>query len=223
MTIRAVFFDAGETLFDETRLWAGWADWMGIPHLTFFATLGAVIERGEHHRRVFELLRPGFDLERAQTERAAAGIRDGFDRADLYPDALPCLEALRAQGYLVGLAGNQPAGAEAQFRALGLPVDIVASSGGWGVEKPAPAFFERMAATAGVEPAAIAYVGDRLDNDVLPAIAAGMVAVFLRRGPWGYLYAGHPEAARAHIRLDSLAELPDALVRYGGAPRPRLM
>ena len=44
--------------------------------------------------------------------------------------------------------------------------------------------------------------------------AAGMLAVFLRRGPWGYLHAGLPEAARAHIRIESLAELPDALARY---------
>jgi len=57
----------------------------------------------------------------------------------------------------------------------------------------------------------IAYVGDRVDNDVLPAKAAGMTAVFVRRGPWGYVHAGWPEAARADARIDSLADLPDAL------------
>jgi FMN phosphatase YigB (HAD superfamily) len=217
MTIRAVFFDVGETLVDETRLWASWADWLAIPYLTFFAVLGGVIARGEHHRRVFELLRPGLDLEREQAARAAAGIVYRPARADFYPDALPCLETLRGQGYLIGLAGNQPAGAEELLRALSLPVDLVASSASWGVEKPSPAFFARVVAAAGFEPAAIAYVGDRLDNDVLPAVAAGMVAVFLRRGPWGYLHAGRPEAAQAHIRLDSLAELPAALQRYDAA------
>ena len=34
-----------------------------------------------------------------------------------------------------------------------------------------------------------------------------MVAVHLRRGPWGHLHAAWPEAARAHLRIDSLAEL----------------
>jgi FMN phosphatase YigB (HAD superfamily) len=33
----------------------------------------------------------------------------------------------------------------------------------------------------------VAYVGDRVDNDVLPAMAAGMRAVWLRRGPWGVI------------------------------------
>jgi hypothetical protein len=41
-----------------------------------------------------------------------------------------------------------------------------------------------------------------------------MLAVFLRRGPWGYLHATRPEAARAAIRLDTLAELPAALEKY---------
>jgi FMN phosphatase YigB (HAD superfamily) len=57
----------------------------------------------------------------------------------------------------------------------------------------------------------IAYVGDRLDNDALPARAAGMIAVFLRRGPRGWMPAEQPEIARAHLRLDSLATLPEAL------------
>ena len=57
----------------------------------------------------------------------------------------------------------------------------------------------------------IAYVGDRLDNDVLPSLAAGMTSVFLRRGPWGWMHAERPEIEQAHIRLDSLLDLPDRL------------
>jgi FMN phosphatase YigB (HAD superfamily) len=58
------------------------------------------------------------------------------------------------------------------------------------------------------------YVGDRLDNDVLPARAAGIVAVFLERGPWGQAHAERPDAALAHVRLRSLLELPHALTEY---------
>ena len=85
MAIKAVFFDVGETLVDETRQWGGWADWLGVPRLTFFAALGAVIERGHHHRGVFELARPGLELAREQAARAAAGQADLFDRGDFYP------------------------------------------------------------------------------------------------------------------------------------------
>ncbi|HEX6655373.1 MAG TPA: HAD hydrolase-like protein, partial [Candidatus Limnocylindria bacterium] len=36
-------------------------------------------------------------------------------------------------------------------------------------------------------PERVAYVGDRVDNDVLPSVAAGLRAVWIRRGPWGYI------------------------------------
>src|SRR5262249_58495375 len=196
MTIQVVFFDIGETLVDETRQWAAWADWLGIPHLTFFAVLGGVIERGEHHRRVFELLRPGIDLARERAARAAAGHTEHFDLSDFYTDALPCLQALRREGYRIGLAGNQPEGVEELLHGMDLPIDFIASSAGWGVEKPSQEFFARVAALVGVPASSIAYVGDRVDNDVVPAAAAGMLAVFLRRGPWGYLHARRPEAAQ---------------------------
>lgn len=213
MKVQTVFFDVGETLLDETRLWGGWADWLGVPRLTLFAALGGLIARGEHHRRVFELLRPGIDLAREQAERAAAGQAYTFEPRDLYPDALACLAELRRRGYRVGLAGNNPAEAEAALRAMQLPIDYLASSASWGVEKPSPAFFARVAELAGLPPAAIAYVGDRVDNDVAPAARAGMRAVFLLRGPWAYLQAGLPEAALASARIGSLAELPDLLLR----------
>ncbi|MGH9006167.1 MAG: HAD family hydrolase, partial [Acidimicrobiales bacterium] len=67
----------------------------------------------------------------------------------------------------------------------------------------------------------VAYVGDRLDNDVLPAKAAGMFAVFIRRGPWGHLHARRAEAACADVRIDSLAELITAIRQEAREPRSR--
>ena len=210
--IRAVFFDVGETLVNEDGVWRAWADWYGVPPLTFMGMLGAVIERRQHHLAVFEAFDPAFALESAEAARAAAGLSYALSDADLYDDALPCLRALRSSGYVVGIAGNQPPSVtETLFASAG--VDVVASSAAWGVEKPSPEFFARCAAAAGVAPEEVAYVGDRVDNDVVPAKAAGMTAVFLRRGPWGYVHATWPEAAAADLRVESLAELPAALAR----------
>lgn len=212
--IRAVFFDIGETILDETRFWVGWADWLGVPGPSFFAALGSVIERGEHHRRVFPRLCPGFDFERELGRRRAAGFDESILEDDLYADVRPCLEALCGAGYRVGLVGNQPRWVEAALRKLHLSADLIASSEGWGVEKPEPRFFERVAEAAGCSAGEVAYVGDRLDNDVLPARRAGLVAVFLRRGPWGVVHATRSEVEQAHIRLESLADLLAALRRY---------
>ncbi len=87
----------------------------------------------------------------------------------------------------------------------------------WGLAKPDPAFFARIAEELGLPPASIAYVGDRLDNDVLPARRAGMTAVFIRRGPWGRLHARRAEAEQALSRIESLDELPAALERLNAS------
>lgn len=217
--ISVVVFDVGETLVDEARLWAGWAHYLGVPRDAFHFVLEEVIAQGQHHHRVFDRFRPrDFDIETARRERAARGEVDLFGAGDLYPDALPALAALRAQGFRIGIAANQPGGAEAVLRAAGVRADFFASSTAWGVAKPAPEFFLKVVEAAGVPAGEIAYVGDRLDNDVLPARQAGMVAVFLERGPWGRAHAKWPDVGLAHLRLRSLAELPDGLL---GLRRPK--
>ena len=76
------------------------------------------------------------------------------------------------------------------------------------MEKPDARFFAEMCRAAGKDAERIAYVGDRLDNDVLPARRAGKFAVFLRRGPWAHIHANRPEVARADARVESLLEIP---------------
>jgi FMN phosphatase YigB (HAD superfamily) len=70
-------------------------------------------------------------------------------------------------------------------------------------------------ARLGVErpPERIAYVGDRLDNDVLPARRAGMLAIFIRRGRRGHIQATRPEVAQADARVEPLAEIPGVLAK----------
>jgi HAD superfamily hydrolase (TIGR01662 family) len=215
--VRAVFFDVGETLVDESTEYGTWADWLGVPRHTFSAMFGAVIARGEDYRTVFQHFRPGFDLQVERQHRLDAGLGEFFNARDLYPDARDCLATLKQQGYFVGIAGNQTVRAGRFIRELNLTADVIATSDDWGAEKPTPEFFAKMISAAGRAPAEIAYVGDRLDNDVLPAARAGLVAVFVRRGPWGYIHATLPEVKKAHLRLDSLAELPSAIASLGKA------
>jgi HAD superfamily hydrolase (TIGR01662 family) len=214
VTVRAVVFDVGETLVDETRAWSAWAVWLGIPRLTFLAVCGAVIARGElDHRAPLRIFRPDLDIREELARREAAGVGDRITADDLYPDAIPCLRAVHEAGYRVGVVGNQPARAQAALAALDVPIDFAATSEAWGVEKPDPRFFERIAIELGLPPGEIAYVGDRLDNDVRPAAAAGLIAIFLRRGPWGWIQQPTGSPPEASLTIESLAELPDALDR----------
>jgi FMN phosphatase YigB (HAD superfamily) len=189
--VRAVVFDVGETLIDETGMWERAADVAGVPRFTLMGVLGGLAARGEHHGRVWSIL---------GVEHPAST----WNADEFYPDALPCLDRLRAAGYRVAAVGNTPAETEDLLREH---VDVLGSSGRWGIEKPAPGFFDRVLAEVDLPAAEVAYVGDRVDNDLAPALAAGMVAVHIRRGPWGHLHEPPPGA----VRIRSLDELPAAL------------
>jgi len=114
---------------------------------------------------------------------------------------------VRELGLRVGVVGNQPEALERWAREALLAADVVSSSASLGARKPDPAFFRGVVELAGAAPSAVAYVGDRVDNDVEPARAAGLVAIHVRRGPWGRLQRA-PDGVPV---VDSLAELPETL------------
>jgi HAD superfamily hydrolase (TIGR01549 family) len=207
--IRAVTFDVGETLVDETREYGTWADWLGVPRHTFASVFGSVIESGKDYRETFQVFRPGFDLTMEREARTAAGQPEWFGEDDLYPDVRSTLSDLRAAGVWVGIAGNQTARAGDLLRALDLPADSIATSDDWGVEKPNPLFFEKVVQVSPIdEPSEVVYVGDRIDNDLRPAKMVGLKTVFIQRGPWGWISRNSPELDQvADWRVTSLREI----------------
>jgi HAD superfamily hydrolase (TIGR01662 family) len=203
---RWVCLDVGETLIDETRIWSAWADVVGVPRLTLMAALGAVIARGDQHGSVFGV----FGLDEPEWRALIPEVEErygGFQERDLYPDARRALTSLTGAGYRVAILANQPASRSAELRALGITPEVLAMSDEMGVAKPEAAFFARALELMGSPPAAdVAYVGDRMDNDVLPATAAGMRAVWVRRGAWGVIQEPPPGSQHA-LTVASLDEL----------------
>jgi HAD superfamily hydrolase (TIGR01549 family) len=203
-TDRWVVLDVGETLIDETRVWTIWADLLGVPRLTFMAALGGVVARGGQHRDVFGEL--GFPEWRNRLPEVEAAY-GGFQPSDLYPDALQAIGGLRDAGYRLAVIANQPASRAEELARLGVEAEVMAMSDAMGVAKPDPAFFARSLELLGSPPPpAVAYVGDRIDNDLLPAAAAGLRAIWLRRGPWGVIQR-LPAEARPALVVGSLGEL----------------
>jgi FMN phosphatase YigB (HAD superfamily) len=191
MAVDVVVFDVGETLIDETMMWTRAARAAGVTPFTLMGVLGGLIAEGRDHAEVWDVV---------GVEPPAAT----WEGEDWYPDAVPCLQRLRDAGYRVCAVGNTPQFVEED---LGRRLEVLGSSERWQIAKPDPAFFDRVVAEVGVPSEKIAYVGDRVDNDVVPALAAGMVGVHVRRGPWGHLHEPPSEA----IRIRSLDELPGAL------------
>ncbi|MEV6534308.1 HAD family hydrolase [Streptomyces sp. NPDC051639] len=206
--IETIVFDVGETITRDDRYWAAWADWLDVPRHTLSALVGAVVAQGRDNADALRLARPGLDVAAEYQAREAAGYGELLDEDDLYGDVRPALSGLRKLGVRVVIAGNQTSRVGELLRGLGLPADLVVTSGEWGVAKPQPEFFARVLEVAQAAPHETVYVGDHPANDLLPAKAAGLRAAHIRRGPWGHLWADDPDVvAAADWRIDRLTQL----------------
>ena len=187
--LRAAVFDFGETVLSEERAWGVWADWIGATRQELFAALGATVEGRHPHRHALELCRPGFDLRRRSRSAVRPACRATRSSTTSTRMRMP---RWRGCGRPVCASGSRATSRRARRRrspTIVRPGDLVATSAAWDVSKPDPAFFARLLSELALPASAVAYVGDRVDNDVLPAAAAGLFTVHLRRGPWGVIQA----------------------------------
>jgi putative hydrolase of the HAD superfamily len=102
---------------------------------------------------------------------------------ELYPDAIPTLGQLKAEGYTLGLISNAPPDTTQAIESLGLPryLPTIVVSGVVGFSKPNPEIFRIALSEAKVEPDEAVHVGDVYEADVLGARNAGMKPVLIDR------------------------------------------
>lgn len=200
--IQWVVFDVGGVLVDEARLIRGWAGVLAMGEADFTQALRAGIAAGKGIGGTIREIAPGLDIKAYRARLARLEIPG---EADLYPDVRAGFAALRAAGLRIGVAGNQPDGVAEALAAMELDADFIATSHQWGVAKPDPRFFAEVLRATGTGPDHIAYVGDRVDNDVEPARAAGLHPIFIPRGLWGEVQAPQARGVR---RIETLMELP---------------
>ncbi len=211
-TVRAIFFDAGNTL-----LRMDYAAIVEALAARGVRTTAEAVQRAEWRARVrldTELFTPA---ARTSTESAASagryvalmlaelGVGDGavaramaewrrtynppvgvWGRAD--PDAEAALALARAAGLTAGVISNSNGAIRSILEGLGLArhLAFVLDSSEVGVEKPDPRIFRLALERAGLGPGEAVYVGDLYSVDVLGARAAGLSAVLLDPGAcWG--------------------------------------
>ncbi len=149
---------------------------------------GATDIQGQRRDRMRELYASvGASIDRREAEAVFERYL-AYYRANwrLYPDTLPCLEALADErlGVISNGGGDQQ---RHKLEAMGLDdrFDPVVISGDLGRAKPDPAIFIRACELAGCEAIECVYVGDRLETDARAATRAGMRGIFLDRGDDG--------------------------------------
>jgi HAD superfamily hydrolase (TIGR01549 family) len=121
---------------------------------------------------------------------------------ELYDDALPVLDHLRARGLLIGLLSNSSRDLDEFVVHHGLVVDAVLTSHVHGKTKPHETIFRALLGRLGVDPPDAVMVGDTIEDDVHGALAIGMGALLIDRE------GRYPDLDG---RLDDLRELPAAL------------
>lgn len=101
----------------------------------------------------------------------------------LYPEVREELDILRGN-YKLGIVANQSEGLEKRLCKYGIReyFDIIVSSYDVGIEKPDPAIFRLAIEQSGCSPEETVMVGDRIDNDIVPAKKAGMRTVRIVKG-----------------------------------------
>jgi putative hydrolase of the HAD superfamily len=145
------------------------------------------VEAGEARRRryIADVLR-GAGVADADRSRAEEAMKQAFDSPRMYvayDDALPALRELWLRGLKLAAVSNTWPAMPKVLIALGFDEFL----GYWviseflGVEKPAPAIFERALDIAGVDPVRAIHVGDDVATDIDGALAVGMRAVLLDR------------------------------------------
>lgn len=102
--------------------------------------------------------------------RGAFELREGI---------LELIEKLWNENFLLGLAANQPTGSLETMKRLGILkyFKYQEVSGSTGLRKPDPRLLLQSCKGLGVTPQEAIMVGDRIDNDIVPAKTLGMIAI----------------------------------------------
>ncbi len=198
--IRWLFFDVGSTLVDERACYRYRLEQValaaGLPYEEIYAQAIAYYRQNQKG-----------DLMLCKEYGVSPPWQHGLEK--LYPDAKECLETLHRQ-YHIGIIANQERGTEERLRAYGImdQIDLVISSAEEGGQKPDPRIFALALKRAGCDPSRAVMIGDRVDNDIVPAKRIGMKTVRVLQG-FGQYWQLQGEEEQADLTVGSLQELCD--------------
>ena len=179
MQFEWIFFDLGNTLYDEKN--------------SDYERIISLIERSKCDISPDDFLE---QMKRGAASYAAspfAYAREHFGIATNYPyssekevlfDGVYDILHILSGKYRLGILANQPSSTLERLKRDGIYnfFDICLLSETENMFKPDISFFEYAIKKADCSPSKIAMVGDRLDNDIMPAKKSGMKTIWIKQG-----------------------------------------
>lgn len=201
--VKWLFFDVGSTLVNEERAYEhrmrDMAEAVNEPFEKIY----------EIAMNFYKQNKKG-DLETAKLLGLPKPIWHREDEV-LYPDAKACLEKL-SKKYKIGVIANQSVGTKERLAQHGIMqyIDLVVASAEEGVAKPDQRIFEIALERGKCKPDEAVMIGDRIDNDIIPANLLGMYTIWMKQG-FGKYWNITQNIEKADFVVNSLMELCDIL------------
>ena len=197
--VKWLFFDIGSTLVDETKVYDDIfqkiAVAAGVSAETVKTLAMAFYRQNKRgHREVMRL----FGVDYPQWSPLYE---------ELYPDTAQCLRTLKKK-YRLGIIANQIPGAEKRLEEMGIRryFDLIVTSAEEGVAKPDLRIFSIALTRAACTPDQAVMIGDRIDNDIVPAKQMGMKTGWIKQG-FGKYWSIQGDCETPDYEVNDLSEL----------------
>ena len=201
MKIDWIFFDVGSTLVNESRAYE---------HRIKDIVNGTSITYQQFYNKAIEYYKQNKkgDLEAVKFFNLKITPWHTEDEY-VYPEANNVLLRLKKR-YKIGIIANQSLGTAIRLEKMGLSkyIDLVISSAEEGVSKPDKKIFYIALERASCLPQNAVMIGDRLDNDIIPANSIGMKTIWIKQG-FGALATPSIETEMPDYTAESLEDICD--------------
>ncbi len=194
-----IFFDLGATLVDESDVYKSRCR---------FAIDQLNIDAAEFMDKVYEEAKISPTPIRTAAEAYGVALPEWDNSLEkLYEEVPDIIKGLYGK-YKLGIIANQSLGTQERIDnwGIGKYFDVVMASAEAGCAKPDPRIFTMALQKAKCEPNEAVMVGDRLDNDIVPAKKLGMKTVWVRQG-YAIYQSIDDESKRPDYIVDNIGEL----------------
>lgn len=178
-----IFFDVGETLVDEKKSYLNYAT-----RCSHQLTTKNIEVSPSTYLKMIE------DNYKQNEKRPLYATWQAFNVRDkrpewqhinecLYPNVKEILYLL-SQKYKLGIIANQGVGLKERLTSFEILdyFSLIVSSADVNIKKPDPEIFKFALEKANINASSAVYIGDRVDNDIIPAKQLGMKAIRIKQG-----------------------------------------